>query len=138
MQLVNFKEEDNLPSALQSGRASRTMLTEYFATNKENTSARQWVYFEFPENYVWNVQDRYWKPRQRSGTIGRIVSANPSEGERYFLRILITHIRGGTSFINLYTIDGQICSSFKEAAGKRCLLEKDNATEECRVEASVF
>ncbi|XP_028060049.1 uncharacterized protein LOC114263666 [Camellia sinensis] len=81
MQLVNFKEKDNLPSVLQFGRASRTMLTEYFATNKANTSTRQWLYSEFPEHYVWNVQDRYWKPRQRSGTIGRIVLANPSEGK---------------------------------------------------------
>jgi hypothetical protein len=39
----------------------------------------------------------------------------PIEGERYYLRILLTHVIGATSFDNLKTINGQICRTFKEA-----------------------
>ncbi|KAL7246824.1 hypothetical protein ACSBR2_001852 [Camellia fascicularis] len=114
------------------------MLTEYVATNSSSSHARQLLYCEFPEHYVWNNQSKHWKPRKKHRTIGRIVAANPLEGERYFLRILLIHIKGATSFTNLRTINGITYNSFREAVEKYGLLEKDNATEECLIEASTF
>ncbi|PKK73447.1 hypothetical protein RhiirC2_657366, partial [Rhizophagus irregularis] len=46
----------------------------------------------------------------------------PSEAERYYLRTLLTHIKGATSFDNLKTINGYKCGTFKEAKIKICLL----------------
>jgi hypothetical protein len=39
----------------------------------------------------------------------------PIEGERYYLRILLTHVSGATSFDNLKTVNKQACGTFKEA-----------------------
>ncbi|XP_022877082.1 uncharacterized protein LOC111395331 [Olea europaea var. sylvestris] len=44
---------------------------------------------------------RIWSPRKSKNVIGRIVSPNPCEGERYFLRVLLNHIRGPKSFKDL-------------------------------------
>ncbi|XP_074282924.1 uncharacterized protein LOC141607472 [Silene latifolia] len=41
------------------------------------------------------------------------------EGERYFLRILLLHVRGPKSFEELRTINGQTYATFQEAALKR-------------------
>ena len=50
--------------------------------------------------------------------IGRVYSAHPSEGERFYLRILLT------SFQSICTLpDGTVCGTFKEAACHHGLLE---------------
>jgi hypothetical protein len=50
--------------------------------------------------------------------VGRIVTAHPAEGERYYLRVLLNHVLGATSYNDLKTVDGQVMSSFREAAEK--------------------
>ncbi|KAG7984548.1 hypothetical protein I3843_04G165900 [Carya illinoinensis] len=70
--------------------------------------------------------------------IGRIVTANPFEGERYYLRILLNHIRGPLSFQHLKTVNGILAPTFREAATMHGLLERDNSLEECLYEASFY
>ena len=54
-------------------------------------------YREFPEYYHWIKGKKVWQIRkQTSGQIGQIVYANLGEGERYFLRVLLNHVRGAT------------------------------------------
>ena len=60
----------------------------------------------------------------------------PIEGERYYLRILLTHVIGATSFDNLKTINGQICRTFKEACTHLGLLQDDNEWDTCLYKAS--
>ena len=60
----------------------------------------------------------------------------PIEGERYYLRILLTHVIGATSFDDLKTINGQICRTFKEACTHLGLLQDDNGWDTCLYEAS--
>ena len=58
--------------------------------------------------------------------IGRIVSANLAKGERYYLRVLLNHMAGATSFECLRTVDGKILPTFREAVERRGLIEEDN------------
>ncbi|KAK2998753.1 hypothetical protein RJ639_023771 [Escallonia herrerae] len=98
----------------------------------------RYLYSEFPEHYVWNDGSRTWEPRHQRFSIGRIVCANPAEGERYYLRLLLLHVRAPTSFNALKTVDGVFYSSYRTAALAYGLLEGDNAIEECLQEASTF
>ena len=52
--------------------------------------------------------------RQNIIVIGRINSANPKEGERFYLRLLLNHVKGPTSFEDLLTIDRIHYLSFKK------------------------
>jgi len=63
------------------------------------------------------------------------VSANPAEGERYYLRVLLNHVTGKTSFEDLLTVDGMLCGSFREAAERLGLIEADNTLDDCLTEA---
>nr|XP_040251426.1 uncharacterized protein LOC120968594 [Aegilops tauschii subsp. strangulata] len=65
----------------------------------------------------------------------RIVSANPAEGDRYYLRVLLNHVTGKTSFDDLLTVDGVLCGSFTEAAERLGLIEADNMLDNCLTEA---
>ncbi|CAI2202024.1 7421_t:CDS:1, partial [Funneliformis geosporum] len=68
--------------------------------------------------------------------IGRLYIVQPSEGERYYLRILLNYIKGATSFNNLNTINEYICKTFKEACIHLDLLQNDNEWDICLYEAS--
>ncbi|KAG5604572.1 hypothetical protein H5410_026064 [Solanum commersonii] len=67
-----------------------------------------------------------WSRRKQHLTIGRIVTFHPTEGERYYLRLLLMNIRGPKSYKDLRTIDGKCYSTFREAAEKRGFLHSDN------------
>ncbi|KAG5596918.1 hypothetical protein H5410_038150 [Solanum commersonii] len=66
------------------------------------------------------------------------ITANPREGERYYERLLLNHVRGPTSFEDLLTVNGLHCHTFKEAAKERGLLESDDSISECLREAIIF
>ncbi|XP_020252361.1 uncharacterized protein LOC109829733 [Asparagus officinalis] len=121
-----------------SERSSKTMLTEFFTKGTTTENARQFLYVEFPEHYVWNNQAKIWSDRKHKLVIGRINAANPKEGERYYLCLLLNHVSDLTSCEYLLTVDGIASKSFKEAAQKRGLLEADDSISDCLVEATTF
>ena len=105
-QNVVFEPTDPLVNILQNNED--TMLTEYFKTCRNSIEARQYTYVKFPEHYTWNRSSRTWNKRRRGGsnTVGRLYSASPSEGERFYLRILLIHVAGPSSFEDLRTYQG--------------------------------
>jgi hypothetical protein len=100
---------------------------------------RKILYREFPKHYRWIIGRKVWQGRkQASGQIGRIVYANPAEGKRYFLRVLLNHVRGATSYEDLRTVVGVTYSTFREAYEKRGLIEMDQSINDCLTEATTF
>ncbi|KAL5542818.1 hypothetical protein UlMin_010528 [Ulmus minor] len=130
-QLITFKKTDKLDRIINNDFASRSMLTEYFNMNKTNQKAKSLLYNQFPEHFVWNQRDKFWMPRKKGHVIGRIVTTNPSEGERYYLRLLLNHIRGATCFKDLKIVNNILTSSFRESALLRGLLKSDNNLTTC-------
>ncbi|KAG6705847.1 hypothetical protein I3842_07G198300, partial [Carya illinoinensis] len=114
------------------------MLTEFFYRNQIDENARKLLYREFPEKFVWDSQCRIWTPRKKKTVIGRIVTANPFEGERYYLQMLLNHIREATSFEKLRTVNGVVLPTYREAATSHGLLNKDSSLEDCLEEACLY
>jgi hypothetical protein len=81
---------------------------------------------------VWQIR------KQTPGQIGQIVYANPAEGERYFLRVLLNHVRGATSYEDLRTVASVTYSTFREACEKRGLIETDKSIDDYLTEATSF
>ncbi|CAH1437702.1 unnamed protein product [Lactuca virosa] len=69
---------------------------------------------------------------------GHMVSANPAEGERYYLRLLLLHINGPTCFEDLYTVNNVQHPTFRKAALERGLIESDDGLSQCLTEAYLF
>ena len=98
------------------------------------------TYTNFPNKFVLDKTDREWKERVKGhGTvIGRVYSAHPGEGDRYYLRMLLNHVTGCTSYQEIRTLsDGTVCDTFKEAARRRGLLEDDQESDDCLTAASI-
>ncbi|XP_075074469.1 uncharacterized protein LOC142162063 [Nicotiana tabacum] len=96
------------------------------------------LYKEFPEYFVWSSKEKMWTRRKQRIVIGRVVTCHPTEGERYYLRLLLINVRGPKSYQDLCKVDGNCCSTFREAAEKRGLLHCDNNLVECMSEATNY
>ncbi|CAI2163950.1 879_t:CDS:2 [Funneliformis geosporum] len=80
-----------------------------------------------------------WNHRKNAtGVIGRLYMIQPIEGKRYYLRILLIHVTGATSFDNLKTVNKQICRTFKKACTYLGLLQNNNKWNKCLYEANLI
>ncbi|KAL6893835.1 hypothetical protein ACP4OV_007933 [Aristida adscensionis] len=140
MHMVSFQPHQDIKKVVNREGVEKSMLTAYFEANRLDPHARGILYRDFPEHYTWQANEgKYWKRRvQKKIQVGRIVSAHPAEGERYYLRVILNHVTGATSFEDLRTVDGVVLPTFREAAERRGLIESDNTLDECLTEATMF
>ncbi|CAH9081579.1 unnamed protein product [Cuscuta epithymum] len=96
------------------------------------------LYVEFPHYFVWNVQKKEWTQRKKKEVLGRLVSVNPFEGDRYYLRLLLSNVRAPKSFSDLKSINGHVAPTFRSAAEQRGLLAGDFVVRASLDEAVLF
>lgn len=108
--------------------------------NEVDPYARNFLYKEFPEFFRWIKGKKKWQKRSQRGPrqVGRIVYAHPADGERYFLRVLLNHRRGATLYEDLRTVNGRLCSTFREARELMGLIETDKSLDDCLTESATF
>ena len=105
-----------------------TTLTAWFKLNQHDPSAQRYLYTEIPQHYVFDKVKKQWFKRKliEKPIISCMYFVNPLDHERFYIRILLQHIRGATSFEELRTIDGKECQSFAEVVHKRNLIQTDS------------
>src|SRR4051794_13827869 len=113
-------------------------LMAFFKYNTDHKNGRTYLYQEFPAHYTYNAKQREWRPRQRGFAIGRIYHCNPFMGEKYYLRMLLTVVRGPQSFEDICTVAGVLHTTFKAACTALGLLEDDHKWVDCFMEATVY
>jgi len=114
------------------------------------------LYPDYPEITVWSKSKKAWHLRKRAarrrgasrnnhvtlGTMGRMYFVQPSEGERYYLRVLLTHVAGATCFEDLKTTHRPhmptivVHLTFKAACLARGLLQDDAEWDQCLSEVA--
>jgi hypothetical protein len=135
--MVNYNPNESIEDILARAALEKTMLTAFFQLNKDDPSAVSYSYQEIPLHYVWDKSSKQWRPRQRGYTIGRINFVSPTAGERFYLRTLLTTVKGPTSWSHLRTFDGVEYSTFHATCLARGLLENDDEWRQCLEEACV-
>jgi hypothetical protein len=111
-QTILFQEGTNATTVLN--RNPHTTLTAWFAFNKiarehfnPSTPLRlalNTFYHDFPYITTWKKKEKQWAFRTKTPgllPVDRMYFVQPSEGERYFLRLLLHHVPGATSFQDL-------------------------------------
>ena len=91
-QPVYFKpgsEED----ALLKAESSDSSLLAWFKLNENDNNAHQYLYHNIPNHYTF--YNKKWSLRKRDSkkVIGRMYLCSPSEGERFYLRLLLLHVK---------------------------------------------
>ncbi len=150
-QTILFQEGTDVAAVFN--RNPHTTLTAWFAFNKIaqehlNPStplclALNMLYHDFPRIATWKKKEKQWALSTRTPSllpIGHMYFVQPSEGERYFLRLLLHHVPGATSFEDLTCTNRHLQhptqhASFKEACQQRGLLQDDAEWAQCMEEA---
>ena len=81
--------------------------------NKSNDEAKKLSYIEFPNKWIWNNKQKIWTPRKIGHTIGRTFYVHPNSRELYYLRLLLNHKIGATSFQSLRTHNDVIYPTYQ-------------------------
>ena len=74
---------------------------------------------------------------KQAQALGRVYTISPHQGECFYLRLLLHNLKGPQLFADLRTVNGELCSSFREACLKLGLLEDDNQYHLAMKEATV-
>ena len=122
---VSFKQNDNLAEVAEKARKRFSKLEGWFEANKKYAEARQYTYTQFPQFFTWKSDICEWKMRQRGQVFGRLSDVHASSGESFFLRMMLMHVKGATSYQDLRTVGHTVYNTFKEACDALGLLKDD-------------
>ena len=135
--MVVFTPNESIETVTARAQQEKTMLTAFFELNRDDPVARQYTYQEAPLHFVWDRETKQWKHRQRGLSVGRLYFVSPTAGERFYLRTLLTTVKGPTSWEDLRTFNGILHPTFHAACLARGLLENDDEWRLCLEEASL-
>ncbi|KAF5318680.1 hypothetical protein D9619_010670 [Psilocybe cf. subviscida] len=145
-QVFMFDPDDDLENVIETGIAKKTTLTAFFAANADDgplgEEARKHTYQEFPRFFTYCKSKRKWSLRSSRGqyAIGRIYFIKPTAGELFYLRTLLSVVKGPKSFQDLRVVpgvnDGLPLPTFHAACLARGLLQDDGEWRICLREAS--
>ncbi|PIA41356.1 hypothetical protein AQUCO_02200045v1 [Aquilegia coerulea] len=139
MHVCVFNPNDTPKQVKEKAENQKSSLTAYFDWYRKNPTTKAYTYQEFPEHFRWCKDNKKWTPRVTSAfSIGRMYFANPNSGERFYLRLLLTVVKGPSSFESLYSVDGIEHKTYREACIARGLLEDDNEWDKCLEEAVIM
>ena len=134
--IYNDLNQPNIADVVQRGAKDTTLIGFFKANTNYPDLASDLLYHEFPQKFVWDASKRLWKPRQRGFAIGRMYYVHLSCGEHFYLRLLLTVVKGPKSFDDLYQHGDRRYNSYKDACISRGLLEDDNEWIQCLEEAA--
>lgn len=139
-QNIVYQDDSDLCDILKNPTVKMTMFTEWLNTNKKDPFAKTLKYIDFPMFYTWQRTKKIWTRRQLKGygSIGRINYVPPALGEIYYLRVLLNHVIGPTSYEDIRTVDDQVFETFKDACFARGLLDDDKEYINAIKEASTW
>lgn len=145
-QPLTFNAGTATAESLRDAPAPSSTLTAYFAVNYAEEDARQYLYHEICDRYVlhnkvvklnipctWQLRKKFTK----GVPVGRVQTAAVQQGERYYLRLLLSRVRGAMSFEHLRTVDGVIFPTFQAACCELGLLQDDLEWHRCLEDAAV-
>ncbi|XP_024892751.1 uncharacterized protein LOC112467995 [Temnothorax curvispinosus] len=125
----------------------QTTLLAFFELCKTDDFAKTLLYCEVPFYFVFknNKFERRkrgmnvdgWPGIKKDNVLGRVYTIHPNNTECYYLRMLLYEIRGPTSFLELKTVNGVVCSTFQSACKALGLLEDDKHWDNTLEEAAL-
>ena len=112
-------QEEN---AIANAAVKDNTLTAWFKLNQSDPTARNFLYPEIPEHFTYDHKKRSYHKRKGyiGKVIGRMYSVSATQGELYYMRLLLLNVRGAQSFDMLKSVNGHLYETFKEIGRASC------------------
>ena len=137
-QSVYFNDYEQVDDVLLKPSVTESMFTSWFECNAKFPEAKTLTYSKFVSKFVYVKSTRTWKPRQKGYTIGRLMWVPPSTGEVFYLRMMLTVVKGPTSYEAIKTVKNILYDTFREACYAMGFLGDDKEYIAAIKEASVW
>ncbi|KAL3646403.1 hypothetical protein CASFOL_011583 [Castilleja foliolosa] len=124
-QNIVYEEDENIEDVLKKSTVRISMFLQWMELNKKSEKAKELTYSDAPSEFVWDKVAREWKPRQKNPSIGRLYYVPPGCGDNYYLRCLLTVVRGATCYADYMKYNNVQYESYREACYARGLLGDD-------------
>nr|GEV98373.1 DNA helicase [Tanacetum cinerariifolium] len=140
MQRVAFRDQDRLDSIVVDTHKKKTTLTEWRHYNEWNTDGRHLTYLDFPSEFVWYADGKYWRRRRvrTKSSIGRLTYVHPAAGDLFYQRMLLCHQKGCKSFPGIRTVNDVVYPTCQAACEALGLFENDREWEIRLEEAAII
>ncbi|XP_071700294.1 uncharacterized protein [Rutidosis leptorrhynchoides] len=127
MQLMKFRGKQPLQEIVENTEKKKTTLTEWICYNASSSAGRHLTYLDFPSEFAWYQAQKSWKRRANinKSSIGRMSYIHPLFGEAFFLRMLLCHQKGCTSFVDIRTMNQVEYQTYRSACEATRLLGYD-------------
>ncbi|XP_076035731.1 uncharacterized protein LOC143021850 [Oratosquilla oratoria] len=121
-----FYNKDASKETINNKVSKDTQLTSFFKLCSQNEFAASLFYHEVPNFFFYEKNKRKWtEQKTRTSSLGRIRAVTSKTVELFYMRLLLTHKRGPTSFTDLRTGQGVIHLTFREAVKAMGLLNDE-------------
>ncbi|KAI9082909.1 hypothetical protein K1719_035052 [Acacia pycnantha] len=127
-----------MSSLVTNPRVKESMFLAWFEKNKDDPFARTLTYSQFPNFFTFVREKRLWKTLELGFSVGRIGHCTPAQGELYYLRLLLTKVRGPKNYTDIRTVNNVVFPTFREACYAYGLLDDDNEYIDAIKEASLW
>ncbi|XP_050887928.1 uncharacterized protein LOC127093069 [Lathyrus oleraceus] len=123
---VYYTDYELIDEVLDKPSVKESMFTAWMEANKIYFEAQNLTYSQFLTKFVYDRRYRRWRPRKRGHTIGRLIWVPPSTGELYYLRMMLTVVKGPTCYEDIKFVDGKVQDSFRDACFHMGFLNDDS------------
>jgi hypothetical protein len=114
--VFNPEQAGNFQDVIEAHGNRDTTLTGWLKANvADGSTTHDLLYQDFPSRMMWSKKTYKWTPRRDGFAIGRMYHTHPTSGECFYLRLLLTCVKGTKSFNDLYSFKGTQYPSFREA-----------------------
>ncbi|KAF7807564.1 uncharacterized protein G2W53_039725 [Senna tora] len=135
-QSVIFEDDDNIDDVVANVTMKQSKFIAWFEANKRYPFARDLTYGQFPTKFVFKLDSREWSVKKVGYAIGCLYYVPPGLGELHYLCLLLTFVKGATSFEDIRTVNGVLHPTFKDACYAMELLDDDKEYVDGITEAS--
>ncbi|KAF1872320.1 hypothetical protein Lal_00016618 [Lupinus albus] len=115
---VYFNDNNEIDNILSRPTVSESMFTSWMEANKQYPEGRNLCYGQYVSKFVY-------KPRKSGYTIGRLIWVSPCTGELYYLRMILTVVKGATCYEDIRTVSNIQYSTFRNGCFAMGILQDD-------------
>ncbi|KAI8540035.1 hypothetical protein RHMOL_Rhmol09G0230200 [Rhododendron molle] len=146
-----FQRNSEYSTILRAGKLFQEFIVDAWAATEQNRlnfhrlnqgKIRSELYQDLanigPDGLGPGQVEKRWKPRERGFAIGRMYFVSPNAGEIFYLRLLLSVVRGPESYECLRTVNNILHDTFKSTCIARGLLEDDEEWVQCLEEAAIM